>query len=182
MITQEMRDLRMHPAASPVLVASPAATHCVEVADHCGVPHHRSGDAVYPTGTTDVSLRRDGNVPIRFTGYLVYQENTQWNDGTGAFDHRIALYRDQAGVVYAALELIPSRIVPLRPNYRAQSIPETHVLDDLLDNWCRNVVARGLNPDRPASLQDARSALHSMTAHSLRVAKPDTERNNTCLQ
>lgn len=182
MITQEMRELRMKPAAPPLPPASPAATQCVEIADQHDMPRHQPGGAVRLGGPTQVSLRRDGHVPIRFTGYLVYQVNTAWNGGTGAFNHRVALYRDQASVVYAALELIPKPAVAMRPIYWAQPIPETHVLDNLLDNWCRNVVARGLNPDRPASLQDARSALHSMTAHSLRVAKPDTERNNTCLQ
>ena len=159
MISQELRNLR-HPAptVSPTL----------------GTVSRTLADASF-------RLRRDGARPMRFRGRLLFHTFGKWTKGQDTFDHDLSVYLDDTQTVIAALSLRPAPDAPLRPSFWAQVIPDLHSFERLLDQWCRDVLTHIVDFDPSFAARGTRDALQSLTAHSLRVAQPHTERNEPCL-
>lgn len=127
-------------------------------------------------------LRRDGAQPLRFTGVQIFEVRTSAAHSAHGFDHGISFFKTNTGKLVTALWLVPSTALALRPAYWAKHTQEQADVDLLLRHWCQDVLAVALNCASPAPPTDALTALHSLTAHVLRVALPQTERKETCLQ
>ncbi|MEL6620749.1 MAG: hypothetical protein AAFP16_17880 [Pseudomonadota bacterium] len=177
MITQELRDIRVRPVAT-VVSRTPASDISPEASANGIrlVPPRDDNEAVQAETLGPTSLRRDGNRPLRFDGCLVFQTDGHWSAESSAFDHRVSVFRTRTGELIAALSLNPEPGTPLRPIHWAEAIPDACALDCLLEAWCRDILIHALNPDRPARLSEARSALQTLTSHAMWMAKPDTER------
>ena len=159
MISQELRNLR-HPAA-PAQPNMGAAS-----------PQQNAGS---------FCLRRDGARPMRFCGQLLFHTVGQWTKGHGTFDHELSVYLDDAQTVITALSLCPPPNAPLRPSFWAQVILDLNSFERLLGQWCRDVLTDIVPLDPPFANRGSWDALQSLTAHSLRVVQPHTERNEPCL-
>lgn len=174
MITQELRDLRNAPVAQ---VSFDDARTADALRDTCANCSNLAGPEPQA-----FSLRRDGKWPLRFSGQLVFFVTGQWEQEEALFDHRLAIFFDDSNCIIAGLTLCPRQNNMLRPTYWAQHVTDPNALERLLDQWCREILINGICPEQPDNIRDARSALHIMTAHALRVAKPHTERKEPCLQ
>lgn len=160
MITQQLRDL--HRPRTPMRSAARSLPLPAAKAEH-------------------IVLRRDGARPMQFQGQLLMRTRDEWRYGHSVFEHAMSLYLDNSQNVVAALSVSPEENAAMRPSHWAQAIPDLLSFERFLDHWCRDVLVAIID-DPPASLSGARAALHSMTAHTLRVATPHTERKDLCLQ
>ena len=168
-ISQEMRDLRNSAAA----LRAPSQLHLEQGVNRFDGRQKRA---------QSIRLRRDGKRPLQFLGCLLFQASEQWAHHEISFDHTFSLYTDDAHRIIAALTLQPNGDMPMRPAHWVEVTQDQGALQSLANRWCDHVLASAMSSNRTASIQDARSAFHSMTAHSLRVALPQKERKEPCLQ
>lgn len=166
-ISQELRDLRR----SSAVLRAPSQTH-----------RWPSKRAFEPQESRSILLRRDGKRPLQFLGCLLFQASGRWARDEMSFEHTLSLYTDDAQRIVVALTLQPEGDTPLRPVHWVEVANDQDALQILAGRWCCHILASAIKSDRSASIQDARSAFHSMTAHSLRVALPQNERKEPCLQ
>lgn len=167
-ISQEMRALRR----SSAMLHPPSQMHEGKI----------ERDADYRRqGARSIRLRRDGERPFQFFGKLLFETVGHWTNSQVSIEQGFSLYVDQDHRVITALALWPNGNTPLRPVHWVDVTEDQDALQGFVDRWCCDVLKGALASNRSASIQDARIAFHSMTAHNLRVVQPQNERKEPCL-
>ncbi len=171
MITQELRDLLAEGKVPPVAPAPPTAKRVTD-----GAPLKVNASA------PPIRLRRDGQRPLTFGGHLLFQSIGTWSHYSACHEHCMSFYLSDQQTLVVALMLSPEPKTEQRPVYWAMLVEDLQCFERILDRWCQQVLTDVVTPDPISGSPDTQAALNAMTARSLRLPPPHSERNELCLQ